>query len=168
MRTDRELLDRHIAGDKDAFAELFRRHHDRLCVVAAGIIGSEADDAVQEAFISAHRNASRFRGDSSVRTWLHRITVNKAIDIARRRPLLDDCDEPSYPAWRIEQADQKLDIRKGWGRLPPGQRACLLLVDMLGYPFAEAAQILRVSESTLKSRCARGRARLADRMHGYR
>src|SRR4051812_30802496 len=85
--TDKELIGRHVAGDPDAFAELFRRHRDRLWAVALRTLSDpdEAADALQDALISAFRNAGQFRGESAVTTWLHRVVVNACLDRVRRR-----------------------------------------------------------------------------------
>src|SRR5271169_7146240 len=85
--SDQELLRRHVAGDTDAFGELFRRHRDRLWAVALRTVcdPEEAADALQDAMISAFRRAADFRGDSAVTTWLHRIVVNASLDLLRRR-----------------------------------------------------------------------------------
>ena len=87
MRTDAELLTAHVAGDRDAFTELIRRHRDRLWAVALRTLSDreEAADALQDALLSAHRAADRFRGDAAVTTWLHRIVVNACLDRVRRR-----------------------------------------------------------------------------------
>ena len=84
---DRALLAAHVAGDADAFAEIVRRHRDRLWAVALRTTGDreEASDAVQDALISAFRRAETFRGDAQVTTWLHRIVVNACLDRMRRR-----------------------------------------------------------------------------------
>ncbi|XTZ13191.1 RNA polymerase sigma factor SigM [Micromonospora echinospora] len=174
--TDAELLSAHVAGDRDAFTELFRRHRDRLWAVAVRTIGDreEAADALQDALLSAHRAAARFRGDSAVTTWLHRIVVNACLDRMRRRqahptvPLPDGnrSDDPTAtggvePAAPAPDHDTALVVRQALGQLPSEQRAALILVDVQGYPVAEVARILDVAEGTVKSRCARGRARLA-------
>ncbi|GAB3148641.1 hypothetical protein GCM10027290_33660 [Micromonospora sonneratiae] len=176
--TDEKLLRAHVDGDRDAFAELFRRHRDRLWAVAVRTLPDreEAADALQDALLSAHRAAPRFRGDSAVTTWLHRIVVNACLDRIRRRqaqptvPLADgsrpaDSDrfstgiEPVAPA---PDHDTALVVRQALAELPLEQRAALVLVDVQGYPVAEVARILGVAEGTVKSRCARGRARLAQ------
>src|ERR671932_431932 len=84
---DAALLSAHVAGDPNAFAELVRRHRDRLWAVALRTVGDreEAADALQDALLSAYRAAGRFRGDSAVTTWLHRIVVNACLDLIRRR-----------------------------------------------------------------------------------
>src|SRR5690348_17758791 len=85
--SDAELLRRHLAGDTEAFGELFRRHRDRLWAVALRTVcdPEEAADALQDAMISAFRRAGDFRGESAVTTWLHRIVVNASLDRLRRR-----------------------------------------------------------------------------------
>jgi RNA polymerase sigma-70 factor (ECF subfamily) len=162
---DVALLRAHAAGDRQAFAELVRRHQDRLWAVALRTLGDREDaaDALQEALISAYRSAHRFRGDSAVTTWLHRIVVNACLDRVRRRaarptvPLAGTEPRPVAPV----DSDTALDVRAALSRLPVEQRAALVLVDVQGYSVAEAATVLGVAEGTVKSRCARGRARLA-------
>jgi RNA polymerase sigma-70 factor (ECF subfamily) len=175
-RGDEALLRAHVDGDPEAFAELFRRHRDRLWAVALRTMGDREDaaDALQDALLSAHRAASRFRGDSAVTTWLHRIVVNACLDRIRRRqahptvPLPDggrgaDPDRPPgvEPAAPAVDHDTALVVRQALAKLPVEQRAALVLVDLQGYAVAEVATILGVAEGTVKSRCARGRARLA-------
>ncbi|MGG8408154.1 RNA polymerase sigma factor SigM [Streptomyces sp. 12297] len=171
---DEELLARHVAGDPDAFGELVRRHRDRLWAVALRTLSDreEAADAVQDALVSAYRAAHTFRGQSAVTTWLHRITVNACLDRARkaatrRTSPLDDTDrlerllEPHESAEApAERQDLHRELLAALSTLPAEQRAALVLVDMQGYPVAEAARILDVPTGTIKSRCARGRARL--------
>jgi RNA polymerase sigma-70 factor (ECF subfamily) len=163
-RDDADLLRAHVAGDRDAFAELFRRHRDRMWAVALRTLGDPEDaaDALQEALISALRSAGGFRGEAAVSSWLHRIVVNACIDRVRRRQArptvpLADTDPPAVPV----DSDTVLDVRAALATLPDEQRLALVLVDMEGYPVATAAVLLGVAEGTIKSRCARGRARLA-------
>ncbi|MET7639257.1 RNA polymerase sigma factor SigM [Streptomyces sp. NPDC005438] len=172
--SDRELLARHVEGNPDAFGEIVRRHRDRLWAVAVRTLGDrdEAADAVQDALISAYRAAGKFQGKSQVTTWLHRITVNACLDRARkastrRTSLTDDYERldqmmepqesPEVPA---EQRDLRRELTEALETLPVEQRSALVLVDMQGYPVAEAAKMLDVAVGTVKSRCARGRSRL--------
>jgi RNA polymerase sigma-70 factor, ECF subfamily len=169
--SDAELLRRHVAGDSEAFGELFRRHRDRLWAVALRTVGDpeEAGDALQDAMISAFRRAGDFRGDSAVTTWLHRIVVNACLDRLRRkaaRPAVSTGDEQAFEALAAQDSDParatdtRLDIDAALRILPPQQRAALLIVDMMGFSVADAAIILDTSQGTVKSRCARARARL--------
>ncbi|MFJ4874281.1 RNA polymerase sigma factor SigM [Streptomyces sp. NPDC088745] len=171
---DQELLAQHVGGDPDAFGELVRRHRDRLWAVALRTLGDreEAADAVQDALVSAYRAAHTFRGQSAVTTWLHRITVNACLDRARKAASrktspVDDADrldqllEPHESAEApAERQDLHRELLAALRTLPAEQRAALVLVDMQGYPVAEAARVLDVPTGTVKSRCARGRARL--------
>ena len=179
--TDAELLASHCAGDPQAFTELVRRHRDRLWAVALRTTGDpeEAADAVQDALISAYRRAETFRGDAAVTTWLHRIVVNAALDRMRRRAVrpwtaLPD-DESSTPALvddarladpreAVESAETTREVRAALDTLPPDQRAAIVLVDLEGWSVEEAAKALDCPVGTVKSRCFRGRAKLAERL----
>jgi RNA polymerase sigma-70 factor (ECF subfamily) len=166
QRTDAELLRAHVAGDPDAFGEIFARHRDRMWAVALRTCGDRelAADCVQDAFLAAFRRAETFRGESSVTTWLHRIVVNACLDKLRRgRPTaeLPEADLAD-PHDDVATLDTRLDVLGALARLPEHQRAALVLVDMHAVPVAEAAAILDVPVGTVKSRCARGRAALAE------
>jgi RNA polymerase sigma-70 factor (ECF subfamily) len=172
--SDSDLLARHVTGDPNAFGELVRRHRDRLWALALRTLGDreEAADAVQDALVSAFRSAHTFRGQSAVTTWLHRITVNACLDRARKaasrrtavvpderqfEDLLEPHESAAAPA---ERSELHRELLRALATLPVEQRAALVLVDMQGYPIAEAAAVLDVPTGTVKSRCARGRARL--------
>lgn len=180
ISSDRELIADHMAGATGAFDELFRRYRDRLWAVAVRILGDRADaeDAVQEAFLSALRG-SGYRGEAEVGTWLHRIVVNKCTDrmrAARRRPPLDRGER--LPERPLEGSDpsatvtDRLALAAAIALLAPEQRTAFVLVDVQCLPVGEAAAILEVPPGTVKSRCARARARLirllADRQGGPR
>ena len=165
---DRELLAAHVAGDRDAFGELVRRHQDRLWAVAVRTVADreEAADALQEALVSAFRNAGSYRGEAAVTTWLHRIVVNACLDRLRRlqaRPTV-----PLPPADVAAAGDDhgsteaRLDVRAALARLPEHQRVVLVLVDLQELSVAEAARVLDLPEGTVKSRCSRARAALAE------
>ncbi len=166
--SDEELLHQHCTGDPDAFAEIVRRHRDRMWAVALRTLGNPEDaaDAVQDALVSAYRAASGFRGDAKVSTWLHRIVVNACIDLVRRRqsrptvPLPGDDVAPAATD-ELAASERGIDVAAALAELPVEQAAALVLVDALGYPVEEAARILDSPTGTVKSRCARGRARLA-------
>lgn len=164
--SDHELLAMHKKGDADAFGELFRRHKDRMWAVALRTARDPelAADAVQDGFINAFRRADSFRGDSAVTTWLHRIVVNACLDRLRRvKPTSDIADhEPVEPRDYHRSVEVRLDVREALEKIPEGQKMALILVDMHGMSVAEAAQVLEVAEGTIKSRCARGRAAMAE------
>ena len=171
-RSDRELLQAHVDGDAAAFGELFARHRDRLWAVALRTMGNPEDaaDGLQDGMIAAFRRAGSFRGEAAVTTWLHRVVVNACLDRLRRMrsraadPLPEDLDRAAVlgaeAADPIEEQQQRDDVGAALAQLNPDQRAALVLVDMQGYSVEEAAAILRCAPGTVKSRCARGRARL--------
>ena len=180
-RSDRDLLAAHVGGDHDAFGELFTRHRDRLWAVALRTMGNPEDaaDGLQDGMIAAYRRAASFRGDAAVTTWLHRVVVNACLDRIRAAKvraadaLPDDLDEyAGRGALTTADGDPRPDeaavaderrrmVLAALATLPVEQRAALVLVDMEGYGVAEAAEILDCAVGTVKSRCARGRARLA-------
>ena len=178
--TDAELLQAHVEGDPHAFATLVARHQDRLWAVALGVMRNpdDAADALQEAYISAFRRAGSFRGDAQVTTWLHRVVVNACLDRLRSlkvrsaETLPADLDRSpelaAEPADPVEAEQDRAQIVAALGRLNADQRAALVLVDMQGYSVDEAAAILGCAPGTVKSRCARGRARLAPLLAGLR
>jgi RNA polymerase sigma-70 factor (ECF subfamily) len=156
----------HIAGDRYAFEELFMRHRHRLFRLArlTSRTGEDAADALQDAMLSAHRSAGSFRNDAAVSSWLYRIVVNACLDRLRRNKnhlvvrLDDDVCPVSDPTSRTDTA---VVVQRALMRLPVHQRAAVVAVDMQGYSVADAARLLGVPQGTIKSRCARGRARLA-------
>jgi RNA polymerase sigma-70 factor (ECF subfamily) len=178
---DLECLRRHLAGDREAFGELLARHRGRMWAVALRTTGNPEDaaDALQDAALSAFKAAASFRQDSAVGTWLYRITVNACLDRLRRqaaRPTVHYPDEESA-VWRqatedpvdmAEQRELRLMLEQELGRLPVDQRAAVVLVDVQGLAVEEAASALGVPAGTVKSRCARGRAKLAKALRELR
>ncbi len=162
-RTDAELLAAHVGGDRYAFEELIGRHHRQLYRLARGKTRSPEDaaDAMQDAMLAAHRGAPAFRHDAAVGSWLHRIVINACLDRLRRtvHPTVPLVDEHGVSD-RTAEVDTVLLVRRALMRLPAEQRAAVLAVDMHGYSVADAAALLGIAEGTVKSRCARGRARL--------
>jgi RNA polymerase sigma-70 factor, ECF subfamily len=185
---DAALLRAHVDGDPDAFAVLVTRHQDRLWSIALRIMRNpdDAADALQDAYIAAFRRAGTYRGEAQVTTWLHRVVVNACLDRLRTirwretEPLPENLDRWSRTGTNlmgtaratdariadslikdpVEIKEQRSVVAAALGTLNPDQRAALVLVDMEGYSVEEAAQILGCAPGTIKSRCARGRARL--------
>jgi RNA polymerase sigma-70 factor (ECF subfamily) len=175
--SDAELLGAHVAGDPHAFGELVARHRDRLWAVALRTTGDpeEASDALQDAMISAFRRADQFRGDSAVTTWLHRIVVNASLDRLRRKavrhslPLPDDNEDlpgavVADPNDHMDRRETQMVISAALAELPPDQRDAVVLVDVEGWSVEDAAVMLGCPPGTVKSRCFRGRAKLAKRL----
>ena len=173
MRTaDLELAARCRAGDADAFEELYRQHARRLFSLVMRMVGSaeDAEDLVQEVFLQAHRKLAGFRGESTLGTWLYRLTMNHCLDHLRGRQAkmsratgsLDDEDaiEPVAPAPMVPQAISRLDLERAIDALPPGSRAAFLLHDVEGFEHREIADILGISEGTSKSQVHKARLKL--------
>jgi RNA polymerase sigma-70 factor (ECF subfamily) len=166
-------------GDPDALTELYRRHERRAYNLALRTLGNpwDAADVVQEAFIKAFRNLDGFKGESLFSTWLHRIVVNAAYDHLRRQKpepmdsdILNDLSGPAGGAAVVgsgrEGIDPALDglsdpLRDALMSLNEGFRFAIVLCDLLGFPYGEAAEILGVQEGTIKSRIFRAREALA-------
>jgi RNA polymerase sigma-70 factor (ECF subfamily) len=167
-------------GHLDAFNELVLLYQNQAYNVAYRIMGDSdsAEDATQEAFISAYRAISRYRG-GSFRAWLLRIVTNACYDELRRRkrrptsslealyvtdvapgdPFVNGAEGPEAYAQR---QDLNQALHAGLQTLPPDQRVVLVLSDVQGYDYREIAEITGVSLGTVKSRLSRARAKMRD------
>src|SRR5699024_6249874 len=168
--SDAELIKAHAAGDSAAFTELVHRHRDRMWAVALRTMGDpdEAADALQDAFISAFRAASKFRAESAVSTWLHRIVVNACLDRIRRKqarptvPLAEEGPgEPAVARDDIEERETSLVVYRALDQLPEDQRIPIMLVDVERYSVNEVAEMRGGAAGTVKSRCAAARTQHA-------
>jgi RNA polymerase sigma-70 factor (ECF subfamily) len=173
------LVARLRAGDEAAYAELVRRHGGRMLAVARRYLDSDeaARDCVQDAFVAAFKALDRFEGRSSLATWLHRITVNAALQTMRRRGYKDEVAvDPWQPTFDedgfregpteltalgadelIARADVRAEVRAAIDRLPASYRNVLLLRDIEGLSIKEVAAMLDVSENNAKVRLHRAR-----------
>lgn len=173
QRSDAELLAAHIAGDRYAFEELFHRHRRQLYRLAriTSRDPEDAADALQDALLKAHCKAPTFRYDSAVSSWLYRIVVNACLDRLRRNKLRPTEALPASDACPIgdpaADVDTAIMVERALMRLPVEQRAAVLAVDMQGYSVAETALLLGVPEGTVKSRCSRARAKLAESLNFF-
>lgn len=169
---DNALVDRCREGDVGAFEELYRAHAGKLFSVACRMLGNPADaeDLLQEIFLSAHRKLEGFRGESALATWLYRLATNHCLDYLRSRAartnqLTDTLDdEPGlYEAGRqglAEQTVTKMDLERAMARLPEGCRAAFVLHDVQGLEHREVADALGIAEGTSKSQVHKARLRL--------
>jgi RNA polymerase sigma-70 factor (ECF subfamily) len=165
--------------DRGAFERLVEEYADRIYNVALRITGdrAEAEDAMQEAFLSAYRAWSSFRGESSPRTWLYRIAVNSALMRVRERrlaePLTELTTEEDVEDWSagvmeiVERSEMQQRVLAGISSLEPDQRSALVLRDIDGLSTTEAAEALEISEQALKSRLHRARALLRQYLAEY-
>jgi RNA polymerase sigma-70 factor (ECF subfamily) len=165
------------SGDHRAFRAIVDHYDDRLRALAYRLLEDRdaMDDALQEAYLKAFRSMRSFRGESSLGTWLHRITYNACMDLLRRRkdtvPLFGSgTDDEPAPAERarpgssgqdpLDAAVARTDLAAALATLPPEGRAAVQLVDAEGWTYEEAAKVLGVSPGTLASRVSRARTAL--------
>ena len=169
-------------GPLDAanFEQVVAEYAERLYNIAYRITGatSDAEDAVQEAFINAYRHLAQFRGEANPRTWLYRITVNAALQRVRERAPREYLTEPADelddardwstashdPATAAELREQ---LENAFAALAPDYRAAVILRDVEGLSAREAAAVLQINEQALKSRLHRGRRLLRELLGEY-
>lgn len=174
-------------GDLDSFNRLVLAYQDIIYNQAYRMVGDQdsADDATQNTFISAYNHLNSFRG-GSFKAWLLRIVTNTCYDELRRRkrrptvplePLDDEGDEVESPRWMVDPADppedqvQRIELQKAiqhcLDRLPDEFRATVIMVDVQGLDYSEAADSTGKPIGTIKSRLARARIRLRDCLNGF-
>lgn len=169
---DDGVVARARAGDARAFADLVRHYDRRLRALAFRLLGDAArmDDALQEAYVKAFRALPRFRGESTLGTWLYRITYNACLDELRRTKRvvrLSAREVSDASTARLDPADagvQRHDLAVALAALAPDQRAVVLLVDAEGLDYAEAASVLGIAAGTVASRLSRARSQLRRAM----
>ncbi|MBH0781240.1 RNA polymerase sigma factor SigM [Nocardia sp. NEAU-351] len=175
--SDIELLRAHVGGQRHAFAEILRRHNDHLWQTAlrTSYTREDAADSLQDALLSAHRTAGSFRAEAEVRSWLHAIVVNACLDRIRRNKTRraislspETMPEPVDDRDEFAELEMSLVVDRALFSLPPDQRTALVAIDLEGYSVADAAAMLGVPEGTIKSRCARARQRLQERLEFLR
>jgi RNA polymerase sigma-70 factor (ECF subfamily) len=138
----------------------------------------DAEDAVQDALVSAYRNWGRFRGDSRISTWLYRITVNAVLMRLRKgknvkppAPLEDAertvADHAIGPEMSAINSELRSKLEDALARIPPELRVAVVLRDVQGLSNEEAAAALKTTVSAFKARLHRGRVQLRDHLAGY-
>jgi RNA polymerase sigma-70 factor (ECF subfamily) len=173
--SDALLAERAGDGDELAFGVLVRRHGPYLRAFAIRLMGSnsEADDAVQDALVTAWDRLDTLAEPAKVRSWLTTIVSRKATDRIRSRRLTSELDEeapsrapsPEQSAITGSQLDA---LDRILARLPEGQRQCWLLKEVAGYSYEEIAETLGVAPAVVRGRLARARATVVDGMEVWR
>lgn len=184
MRTDdrteeQVLVMRAQRGEQAAFRVLVERYSGMAYALALRMTGAppDAEDVVQEAFLAAWKALPRFRMDAKFSTWLYRLTANAAADLLRRRKKndqndsLDDLDAPVHlpdpapsPQERAEQSEREAALRRGLAKLSENHRRILLLRELGGLSYDEIAEELKLTPGTVKSRLARARLELRQKL----
>ena len=166
--SDAALVERVLDGDRSAFADVLRRHDDRLRGLAYKLLGGDRhrmDDVMQDAYIRAYRGLATFRRDAHLGSWLYRIVYNACIDDLRRRR-----DEVQLEQWDAGSPDpsteDRLDLAAALRSLPAELRAVVLLIDAEGLSYTEAAEVLSLPAGTVASRLNRARSFLQAALKG--
>lgn len=178
-RDDLRLVERHRYGDVSAFDELYERYATMVYNLALGLASDpeEAADLTQEIFLRLYRHLAKFRGRSSLKTWVFRVALNHCRSrLARRRnpfvrPLsgggvLDEQpprpDPARDPEERASAREERERVAAAIARLPRVFREAVVLRDLQGLAYREVADVLGVRIGTVRSRIARGREQLRD------
>ncbi|MER6032014.1 sigma-70 family RNA polymerase sigma factor [Streptomyces sp. NPDC001851] len=176
---DRLLAVRAAEGDEDSFAVLVQRHSRSLLTLARCMLGNpqDAEEAVQDAFVSAWRHLPEYRHRAEFHTWIYRITVNRCQTMCHRRPpplSLDTVAEPaagdawSQPARTAEEDAAMAALFRALAELDAGQRVCWILREVQGLPYKEIAHVTRTDEQTVRGRLFRARRSLQEAMGSWR
>jgi len=177
------LVQRILAGERDAYAELVRAHQARVLRLCASMLGDPtlAEDAAQETFVKAYQALASFRGQSTFRTWLYRIASNQCLDLIRKRRrereeswdarVEESGDSPHE--WRTASQDPQTVVanadlvQRALAQLPADYRLILTLREVEGLSYQELADTLRCSLDAVKARLRRARQELLERVRHF-
>lgn len=184
---DADLVARLQAGDQAAYAQLVEEHAGKIYRLALRLMGNEADaeDVLQETFLSAFKSIDRFEARSSLSTWLYRIASNAALmRLRRKEPEQVSVDEPlerddgeliprqlfdfcCLPEEDLLRDEARAELNRAIDELPPSLRSVFVLRDIEGLSTEETAEALDLSVSAVKSRLMRARLKLRERLSLY-
>ncbi|GAA4856946.1 RNA polymerase sigma factor SigM [Actinomycetospora corticicola] len=171
---DRWLVGRVVAGDVEAYEELLRRHRDRIYRIALRVLAdpADADDVTQDIAIQLWTGLSSFTGSAAFTTWLYRVVVNRCLNLRRRRRRTEELTEATHPTAPGPEArvvaGQELEAGiAALADMPEELRVALVLIQLEGLSYAQAAAVLKVPEATVRGRLARGRAQLVKSMRSW-
>lgn len=171
---DEWLVAKAKEGNADAFEALVRRHHTQIYRIALRILGNphDAQDVTQDVLIQLWGSLAGFLGTSAFTTWLHRMVVNRSLNHRKRlHPtatlLEDDRTTDTGPAEEAIARQRADAAGRAIATLPADQRAVFVLHQLEGFSYTEVAAILRISESTVRGRLARGRRALAEQLRDW-
>jgi len=176
---DTLLVVRAAEGDEDAFAALVQGHAPVLIRLATRLLGTvaEAEDAVQDAFLSAWRRLPEFQGQASFATWMYRIVTNRCLNVLRaRRPVapleaageMPAAEHATSPARITEARDAVRELREALDLLSAEQRACWVLRELDGRSYEFIAGAVGISQEAVRARVFRARRCLTQAMGAWR
>ncbi len=162
QENDAALVEACRRGDVAAFEALFHRHGSKMKSIALNLMGnpSDAEDAVQDAFLKVHRGIRNFRGQSAFSTWMYRILVNACYDMRRRgmrrleepAPEMEEGEELPHPPAPAANHPLRMALEKCVGQLSEAYRSVFLLYEVEGFRHTEIAEMLGISEGASKNR----------------
>jgi len=185
---DRQLVARVLGGEREAFADLVKRHQTRVFALARSLLRNQADaaDIAQEAFVRAYGNLRRYRAEGSFTAWIAKITNNLAIDFLRRQKiqasteLTDDLPEPGEghagtlasqvpadPQTATLRRELGAELERALGRLPEKHRAILILREIDGLSYQELSEALEIPVGTVMSRLFHSRVKMQEILREY-
>ncbi len=167
---DLALAERCRSNTPGAFEELYRTHAPRIFGLACRLVGrTEAEDLLQDVFLTAHRKLGLYRGDSSLGTWLFRLATNQCLDYLRSKrgrlaalsgELEAEPEAPGASAGAVLGVVDRLDLERALAALPAGCRAVFVLHDVEGCEHREIGDLLGIADGTSKSQLHKARMRL--------
>lgn len=177
---DEELVKRIISGDVDAFEEIIQKYEKKIFGLIYNMLKCENDieDIAQEVFLKVYRNLDKFKGDSSLYTWIYRIATNTCLDYLKKRREVVYIDEKiktddGEVDFQLQSSEKQQDelyedkelkekLEKCIDKLPPKQKAMIILRDVKGLSYEEISKILDLKLGTVKSQINRARLKLKD------
>ncbi|WP_245717291.1 RNA polymerase sigma factor [Nocardia jejuensis] len=175
---DATLVDRVRDGDVRAYEQLVLRYQGAMFRLASRMVAdrSEAEDIVQEAFLTAWRRIGQLQDDNAFAGWLYRMTTNRCLNVLRARQIPADVDPDSTESPRTDtrpehaaQVNSQLEaLTAALQELTPEQRACWLLREVHGRSYEEIGEIVGTNPTAVRGRIARARAQLAEVMKPWR
>lgn len=165
--TEAEIIDACIANERMAQRKLYERYKQAMYTIAYRITGSfeEAEEVLQDAFLSVFRNLSKFRRESTLGAWIKTIVVRTALKKVKKKiyfePIEDYHQRPDFINWGTTSLDTEY-LEKAINQLPEGYRAVFVLVEVEGYPHKETAKMLDISEGTSKSQLFHAKKKLRN------
>ncbi|HBE43714.1 MAG TPA: hypothetical protein DDW27_21480 [Bacteroidales bacterium] len=166
-----DLLDRCKTGDQKAQFQIYKLYYKAMYNTSLRIVNDnmEAEDIMQESFLSAFEKIDTYSGTVSFGAWLKKIVINRSLDfLGKRKAVFEDIeshfgirDDSSDESARYEEIDVKIEeVKEAIERLPDGYRVILSLYLLEGYDHDEIAEILKISSSTSRSQLSRAKQKL--------
>lgn len=183
MAEDKDILEGLLQGDKASFKQFYDRYSGKIFNTALGFVKNEqdAEEIVQDVFVKIYQSAAAFKGDSSLNTWVYRITVNKSLDFLRakkskkRFAFLTSIQEPEspdlpdfvHPGVLLEKQEDARFLFKVIDTLPDKQKTAFILSFVEGLPRQEVANVMEMSLKAVESLLQRSKQNLRKKLDKF-